>query len=740
MSSPGRLPTARSSTGTTCDTARTTANGPASQTTSEPERSRTPTRTPAADVTHYYAVRAHNSAGNSPWSETASNQRVTLPTAPTGVNAALNDDDIVLTWTRPNSVHVNGYTVRHRAGASQEFVASERLAGTATSYTIADITSDTLYTLAVRAHNSAGDSPWSNDVEITRLLPPAAPTGVTAVASETDIVVSWTAPASGRVDGYHVAYRAASSEEWTQADTAADTVSFSHSDNTEGVEYSYRVRAHNTAGNSPWSETETATRLAVPGAPANVSAQVSGNNIIVSWEAPATGIIANYDVEYGVASNTDFQTETVGGTTTQFTHRNPTGDTQYRYRVRASNAAGDGPWSAPAEAMRIIPPPPPTAVSATIVENDLLISWTAPSTGIVDSYEVERQQLNNQDRTLTNAPSTSHTHAAPTPGITYQYRVRSVNEGGYSDWTEPVEAIWFRGAAPPSGIRVGPFGADRLQVIWNASITPGVSAYELRHRIDDGQWTTRQVNGIRTMVRMVRDQQSHHDFALRAILDGETGDWSPNYRATLTRHSAVKNVRAYRESSHSVRIHWDLPDSGQPASFTIQSKHKGADSFGPIAAAGENDRNHLEVYQDPDTTVTYRVLATNHVWQQGHHGPSSDATVTIPPDPHQPRELPGDLKVTMTDRDTVQLTWDAPKRWSDRVSSYRIYRKNLNAADVGSTSRHLHVSDTGNNSTTYIDHNFLPGASYEYAVAAFRIRYDPKPGPVSTSTAFATPW
>ena len=127
----------------------------------------------AADVTHHYAVRAHNSAGNGPWSDTASTGRVTPPVAPTGVNAALSDDDIVLTWTRPSSVHVDGYTVRHQAGADQEFVASERLAGTATSYTIADITGDTLYTLAVRAHNSGGDGPWSEAVEIERVLMPS---------------------------------------------------------------------------------------------------------------------------------------------------------------------------------------------------------------------------------------------------------------------------------------------------------------------------------------------------------------------------------------------------------------------------------------------------------------------------------------------------------------------------------------------------------------------------------------
>ena len=102
-------------------------------------------------MTHHYAALAHNSAGDGPWSDTASTGRITPPLAPPGINAVLDGDDITLTWTRPSSVHVDGYTVRHQAGANQPFTESERLDGTATSYKVQDIAGDTVYRLMVRA-------------------------------------------------------------------------------------------------------------------------------------------------------------------------------------------------------------------------------------------------------------------------------------------------------------------------------------------------------------------------------------------------------------------------------------------------------------------------------------------------------------------------------------------------------------------------------------------------------------
>ena len=695
-----------------------------------------------ADMTHHYAVQAHNSAGDGPWSDTASTGRITPPLAPSGVTAALEDGDIVLTWTRPNSVHVSGYTVRHWAGTATDYTESELLPESQTSYRLADPTGDVTHHLGVKAHNDGGESEWSGDVEIVRLLPPAEPTGVTAAADDVNIVVSWTAPARGRVDGYHVGYGDSASEDWQTANVDAAATTFTHGDSQEGVTYRYRVRAHNSAGNGPWSTTETATRILVPGGPTDVAAQVSGNAIVVTWTAPASGIVASYEVQFGVVDDaTTTETQSVGSDETAFVHASPAGDTQYEYRVRSVNTAGTSDWSAPVQAMRVIPPPPPTGVTVEISGDDLVVSWAAPTTGIVDHYQVEHRQLGHENwiRETMAAQLTSYTHAGPDPGTTYQYRLRSVNGGGLSVWTEIVNGVWFQGAAPPSRIHSTGWG-NRVLIRWADSVTRGVTGYELRYRIDGGEWQY-DTPTSRHFFNDWSDSESLHEYQARAFINDQPGDWSAIQEVTIALPAAVTNVRANRESTDGVRLHWDTPSSGAPALFRIEQR-TGDQEFYRIATVSGHANTARINHQTPGTTFEYRVGATNHVSLSGPYQTDSVASVTMPEAPQQFDDTPSGLRITMTDRDTVKLTWDAPKQRGDQVTSYRIYRKLVSdTRRIGdSYTDHVLVPQTGHAGTVYYDYTGQPGVAYEYAVAPQHSNQDPPTGTISRQLAYATPW
>ena len=696
-----------------------------------------------ADVSHEYGVQAHNSAGNGPWSDTASSISVTPPGTPQNVSAQLDGDDIVLTWARPESVHVRGYTVRHRVGDAN-YTESALLPESQTSHRLADATGDVTHHLGVKAHNDGGESPWSDDVEIIRLLPPAEPTGVTATADDVNIVVSWTAPSRGRVDGYRVGYGDSASEDWQTANVDASATTFTHGDSVEGITYRYRVRAHNSAGNGPWSTTETAVRILVPGVPTDVAAQVSGNAIVVTWTAPASGIVANYEVQFGViddATTTTTETQSVGSDETAFVHASPAGDTQYEYRVRSVNTAGTSDWSAPVPAMRVIPPPPPTGVTVEISGDDLVVSWAAPTTGIVDQYQVEHRQLGHENwiRETMAAQLTSYTHAGTDPGTTYQYRLRSVNGGGLSVWTEIVNGVWFQGAAPPSRIHSTGWG-DRVLIRWADSVTRGVTGYQLRYRIDGGEWQYHTPTS-RHFFNDWSDSESLHEYQARALINDQPGDWSAIQEVTIALPAAVTNVRANRESANGVRLHWDTPSSGTPALFRIEQR-TGDQEFYRIATVNGHTNTARIDHQTPGTTFEYRVRATNHVSLSGPYQADSMASVTMPEAPQQFDDVPSGLRITMTDRDTVKLTWDAPEQRGDQVTSYRIYRKLVSdTRRIGdSYTDHVLVPQTGHAGTVYYDYTGQPGVAYEYAVAPQRSNQDPPTGTISRQLAYATPW
>ena len=646
----------------------------------------------------------------------------------------------MLTWERPDSIFVTGYSVRHARGDG-DYTLSNRLPESQTSYRISNAAGNVVYRLGVRAHNDGGDSPWSADGEITRVLPPEAPQNVNATADDLNITVSWDPPATGTPTGYEIEHGPADSIDRTTVRQGAETTSFVHRDNAEGITYHYRVRAYNSAGHGRWSEPVSARRLLAPDAPTAVTANVSGGVIVISWHAPTTGIVDFYDVSNGIKGSSETTTSSVAGTETEFVHQNPQGDTTYTYEIRSRNDAGESEWTDPVQATWVLPPLPPTGVETAILDNDIVVSWTAPTTGAIGGYHVERRRRGldaDWTRNQAAADATSYTHAGPDPGTAYEYRLRTFNDGGVSDWTRTVTGIWYQGAAPPSFLSVQAFGTNTLLVRWGTSKTPGVTGYEIRQRTDGGKWTSQKLNRRLLIVPWSADQ-SLHEYSVRALIDDVNGDWSPITRAVIDRPAAVTNLKANREGSNGVRLHWPQPSSGQPFKYQVQVDH-GNGTFRNDGTVYGYETTFRLTSQPWDSTYRYRVLAQNHV---GISGPASnEVSVTIPMEPQEFDEIPTGVDARVIDQTTVRLTWDAPVRRASSVTAYRIYRKEVSDTRIiGSSFRdHVLVRQTSSTASEYTDHTAEPGVLYEYTVSAFREGLTPQFTGLSPHRAYARTW
>ena len=148
---------------------------------------------------------------------------------------------------------------------------------------------------------------------------------------------------------------------------------------------------------------------------------------------------------------------------------------------------------------------------------------------------------------------------------------RTANQGGASEWTAPVNGVWFQGAAPPKRIFVQTLG-QWLFVSWNNSVTPGVTAHEMRYRVDGGEWTQATMTK-RYHLADWSTGDTLHEYSMRALIDDQPGDWSPIKQVTIALPAAVPNVTANRESANGVRLHWEntqqrssgiLPDTSPP--------------------------------------------------------------------------------------------------------------------------------------------------------------------------------
>ncbi len=219
----------------------------------------------------------------------------------------------------------------------------ENVDGTTYEYNVQNLTNGTLYYIAVTAVNAQGESSLSNQAGAVPSGIPVPPGGVLAAAGNSEIVLTWNS-AAGAVS-YKI-YKSETSGVYGTAIASVDgtVLSYRAAGLTKGKTYYFVIRAVNEHGASKNSDEISAVAIAVPGAPAGVSAVAGNGSVTISFVppednggSPITGYI--------VTSSPGGITATGTGNTIVVTGLN--NGTSYRFTVRAENSAGSSPESTP---------------------------------------------------------------------------------------------------------------------------------------------------------------------------------------------------------------------------------------------------------------------------------------------------------------------------------------------------------------------------------------------------------
>jgi hypothetical protein len=177
------------------------------------------------------------------------------------------------------------------------------------------------------------------------VIPPAPATITYPASSDTgQYTVSWAS--STGATSYQVERSNNAGSTWTQVYSGAN---LSYSENVANGSYRYRVRATNAAGSSGWTagtadcvvSTTTPLPGGLPPAPATITypASSSTGQYTVSW-ASSTGA-TSYRLER--SRNDNDWTRVYTGSNTSYSERISSSG-NYRYRVRATNSAGNSSW------------------------------------------------------------------------------------------------------------------------------------------------------------------------------------------------------------------------------------------------------------------------------------------------------------------------------------------------------------------------------------------------------------
>ena len=180
------------------------------------------------------------------------------------------------------------------------------------------------------------------------------PSGLVAtVTGPYSVQLSWTNPSAPLVNDTIYYYVGATCTGTPHAiSTGGATTSYAVTGLTAGTEYCFVVTAWTNGGESPDSNSATATTFnAPPAAPTSLTATTkSDSEIDLSWTAPS-GTIVNYTVyQYTGATCSGTPTPYSVGTGTSYAVTGLTADTEYCFVVTAWTNGGESPDSSSATA------------------------------------------------------------------------------------------------------------------------------------------------------------------------------------------------------------------------------------------------------------------------------------------------------------------------------------------------------------------------------------------------------
>jgi len=288
---------------------------------------------------YYYKVKAVNSAGSSGYSNeaNATPSAPTAPAAPTGLSATAGNAQVSLSWTASSGA--TSYNVYRGTTAGGESATAIATGITSTSYTNTGLTNGTAYFYKVKAVNGAGTSGYSNEASATPASGgsvPSAPTGVTATAGDSQVVVSWTA-VSGATS--YIVKWGPSGFGFVYSQSGVTGTTYTVTGLMNAIVSNFQVFAVNSAGTSSASSTINANPWPASGAPNSVTgltATGGTGQVALTWTAVSGA--TSYKIFRG--ASTYMETLVASGVTSASYTNTGLATGTYYYRVEAVNGSG----------------------------------------------------------------------------------------------------------------------------------------------------------------------------------------------------------------------------------------------------------------------------------------------------------------------------------------------------------------------------------------------------------------
>ncbi len=488
----------------------------------------------------------------------------------------------------------------------------------------------------------------------TATTSPNQPSGLGATPASADSIrLSWTNNATNQL-GYHLdrATNSDFTENLITQTLPSNPATFT--DTTTGLApgstFFYRLRAHNSVGDSDNSNTAEVSIPVAPPKPTNQQVTaVTDTEIDLRWQDNAGHHADGYYIRRAVNHGEFFTVATLPPTSRTAPSTYEWSDTDilpgnfFEYHILAFNVSGNNDFAG-TNATTLTDPP--ISVTATHGPGVISLSWTA-STGAVTFNVYRGTTPNGEDETpiATGLTSTSYSDANVTIGQTYYYKVTAINANAdrkpvlsaESDFSAEASAIPSP-AAPINLQAFAPvnFGEPQVTLTWTA--VGGATSYNVYRSLSaNGKGAVPLVTGLTNsnyLDNTIESFGTPYFYKVTAVANGSesprsseasaiplielhinftstTGDATPNYLNDVGLQFGFNgNWLKFGWNTHQIANGFDRDASNSPDerhdSFHSMSNTSGA-IYWVIDLPNGNYSVHVIAGDPADTASSYKI-------------------------------------------------------------------------------------------------------------------------------------